>query len=452
MTETPMPLESSNSSAVHEDREASIVVPRSANHTIGYVAVGLIALVLGVVATFLVMREHAPSVPVAASTTLEPSHEGHDLAAMAAMPGMPGMESPVPDPESEGVYISPARQQLIGVRTATVGRQDLAEPIRTVGTLAFDETRVTHIHTKITGWIDQLFVDFVGKPVQKGQPLFTIYSPDLVATQSEYLLARRAQKQLDGSRFEETRQGAASLLAAARTRLSFWDFTNEQIAELEATGEPRKSVSVYAPSTGIVLERSVSAGQYITPDVDAFKIVDLSTVWVIGQVAESEAARVRLGQPITIERSNAPGARPLTGRITFIYPDVDPSTRRVRIRGEIANPAFTLKPDTFVTLTIAGVQTSSLAVPAEAVIDTGVKRYVIIALDRGYFEPREIEASTPINGYYPIVHGVAAGDRVVTSAQFLIDSETNLQAAMQSMAGMPGMDMGSTKAGAGAKK
>jgi len=405
-----------------------------------FVTVALVALATGAGATFFVMRSRvAPAPPSVVPAAAAASHDGHSAPAATDMPGMPGMDAEATDPQPAAVFITPARQQLIGLRTATVATQNLGEPVRTVGALAYDESRVTQIHTKIAGWIDQLFVDSVGKPIQKGQALFTIYSPDLVSTQNEYLLARRAQRQLDASRFEETRQGAASMLAAARARLALWDISEAQIAELERTGEPRKTLTLYAPSSGVVLERNAFSGQYITPEMAAFKVVDLSSLWAIGQVAEAEAARVRVGQSISIELSNTPGTRPLTGRIAFIYPDVDPTTRRVRIRAEVPNPRLMLRPETFVTLTIATAAAASLAVPAEAVIDTGVKRYVILALDRGFFEPREIHAGTPVNGYYPVLHGLSAGDRVVTSAQFLIDSETNLNAALQAMANMPGM-------------
>jgi RND family efflux transporter MFP subunit len=337
------------------------------------------------------------------------------------------------------VYITPARQQLIGVRTTAVITRDLAAGIRATGTVAYDETKVTQVHTKVTGWIDQLFVDFVGKTVDKGQPLFTIYSPDLVATENEYLLARKAQEQLGASRFEETRQGAASLLAAARKRLELWDVSAAQIAELERSGEARKTLTVFATSAGVVLERNAFTGQYITPEMAAFKLADLSTVWVVAQLFEADLAQVRLGQVVTVELSNAPGTRPISGRVSFIYPDVDPATRRVRIRAEIPNPGLTLKPEMFVTVSVQGTAARTLAVPTEAVIDTGVKQYVILAKGNGYFEPRIIRAGAPTDAYYPVISGLSEGDHVVTSAQFLIDSETNLQAAMQAMADMPGM-------------
>jgi RND family efflux transporter MFP subunit len=407
---------------------------------VGYVAIAIVAVAVGAGAMFAALRWHAG----AGASPAAPDHSAHAAAA----PASTGVE---PDPEGPGVYVSPARQQLIGVRTAVVSTRNVAGTIRATGTLAYDETKVTQVHTKIAGWIEQVFADFVGKPVQKGQPLFTIYSPDLVATQNEYLLARKAQDQLGASRFEETRQGASSLLAAARKRLELWDISPAQIAELERTGEARKTLMVYAPATGVVLERNAFSGQYIAPETSAFKLADTSSVWAIGQVVESELAQVRLGQTVSVDLSNAPGSRPLAGRVTFIYPDIDPATRRGRIRAEIPNPAFALKPDMFVTLTIQGGASQSLAVPAEAVIDTGVKQYVILAKGRGYFEPRVIQTGPPAMDYYPVISGLAAGDEVVTSAQFLIDSESNLQAAMQAMTDMPGMEPKTSGAGAAAR-
>jgi RND family efflux transporter MFP subunit len=367
--------------------------------------------------------------------------EHHGPTLLSPPTGIPLQPSPNvrPDDDGEGgVYVSPARQQLIGVRTTPVSARVLTSGVRATGTLAYDETRVAQVHTKIAGWIDQLFVDFVGKPVQKGQPLFTIYSPDLVATQQEYLLARRAQAQLGASQFEETRQSAASLLAAARKRLELWDVSPAEIADLERTGEPRKTLTVYAPANGIVLERNAFSGQYITPETSAFKLADLSTIWVIGQVFESDLSQVHLGDLVTVELTNAPGVRSIAGHVSFIYPDVDSATRRARFRAEIPNPGQTLKPDMFVTVSLQRSIANTLAVPAEAVIDTGVKQYVIVARGNGYFDPRIIQTGPAADAYYPVIGGLAMGEQVVTSAQFLIDSETNLQAAMQAMADLPG--------------
>jgi RND family efflux transporter MFP subunit len=288
-----------------------------------------------------------------------------------------------------------------------------------------------------------LYVDYVGKLVQRGQPLFTVYSPELVSTQKEYLLALKAHAQLGASQFEETRAGAESLVSSARERLRLWDVTDAQIAELERTAEPSKTLTLYSPFSGVVLERNTYAGQYITPETNAFKIADLSTIWAIGQVFEYEVQSLKIGQDAQIDFPYGQSARTLKGKVTFIYPEIDPQTRRARVRIEFRNPGLEFKPETFVTIILNTPEGHQLALPKEAVIDTGAKQYVILAHPDGYFEPREVKVGASGDDYYPLISGLDAGDRVVTSAQFLIDSETNLQAAMQSMSmSMPGMDMG----------
>ena len=336
---------------------------------------------------------------------------------------------------SKRVYISPSRQQLIGVRTAEVAHQALDTTIRTVGVLAYDETRVAEIHTKIAGWAESVSVDFVGKQVRKGQPLLTIYSPDLVATQREYLLALKADRQLSASAIPETREGARSLLAATRERLRLWDVTDAQVAELTRTAEPRKYLTVYAPTSGVILERNAFPGQYITPEVATFKIANLSNVWVIGQIFEYELGLIKMGQVVQIEFPYGQSTKQLTGKITFIYPEIDPTTRRAKVRIEFRNPGLEFKPESFVTVLIKSSGGHQLAIPQEAVIDTGTEQYALLALPDGYFEPRPIKVGPAVNQFYPVLDGLQPGDRVVTSAQFLIDSETNLQSAIQSMGG-----------------
>jgi RND family efflux transporter MFP subunit len=364
---------------------------------------------------------------------------------MPGMAGMPGMEPMPPMPagaSSSAVYVSPARQQLIGVRTGVVERQHVEGTIRTVGVLAYDEARVTHVHTKVAGWVDQVFVDFVGKQVRRGQPLFSVYSPDLVTAQADYLVALQArQKLLETS--PDSRAAADSLLAAARQRLQRWDVSDAEIAALERAGHASKTLVLSAPFDGVVLERTAVAGQYLTPDMSAFKVADLSTIWVVGQLFEYEAARVRPGEAVDVEfpYGQAPGT--LEARVDFVYPEVDPQTRRVRFRASLQNKDAHLKPDTYVNVVLHGENVDRLVVPSAAVIDTGTRKYALIALPDGYFEPRDVQVGPPLGDSYPVISGLAEGDRVVTSAQFLIDSETNLAAAMQNMAmSMPGMDMG----------
>jgi membrane fusion protein, copper/silver efflux system len=401
---------------------------------VAIVVVGVLALAAGVGGTLLAVRY----LPDAAASAAAP-----DPAVTAgqehAEHGAPQPDAtPVSDPTSgtsKAVYISPARQQLIGVRTATLEHRALDTTIRTVGTIAYDETRVTVIHTKVPGWIERVYVDYVGKAVRRGQPLLTIYSPELVATQNEYLLALKAQRQLSDSVFPETRAGAESLLAATRGRLRLWDITDAQIAELERTGQARRTLTVYAPFNGVVLERSAFAGQYITPETSTFKIADLSTIWVLGQMFEYETRLAQIGEEAEIEFPYGQSSRRLKGRITFIYPEIDPQTRRVKVRVEFPNPGLEFKPGSFVTVVINASGGHQLAIPQEAVIDTGTDQYALLALPDGYFEPRPVKVGPPVDRFYPVLEGLQHGDRVVTSAQFLIDSETNLQAAMQSMVG-----------------
>jgi membrane fusion protein, copper/silver efflux system len=387
-----------------------------------YMLVSALSLAVGIGATFLLLRQ----------TNVEGEPSGAHLAYQDAA-------EPESDPPSEkAVFISPARQQLIGVRTGEVSERALETTIRTVGVLGYDETRIAEIHTKIAGWLESVAVDFVGKDVRRGQPLFSVYSPDLVATQKEYLLALKAQEQLGTSRFAETRDGASSLLSATRERLRLWDITDAQIAELEKTREPRRTLTVYSPFDGVVLERKAYLGQYIGPEMSVFRIADLSTIWVQAQIFEYELPLVRLGQQAAIQFPYGRSGQPLTGRIAFVQPEVDAMTRRVSVRIELKNPSLAFTPGSYVTVAIRTGSGRRLSVPKEAVIDTGTTRYVILALPDGYFEPREIQVGEPMDDFYPVLAGLQAGDSVVTSAQFLIDSETNLQASMHAMSEPPG--------------
>jgi RND family efflux transporter MFP subunit len=332
---------------------------------------------------------------------------------------------------------------MVGVRTAPIERRGLSSTIRTVGSLAYDETRVAQIHTKIAGWIEKVFVDYEGKVVARGEPLFTVYSPELVSAQREYLLALRAQEVLEGGVLGLGLAANQTLASVAHDRLRLWDVSEAQIAALRRTGEPARTLTLFSPFDGVVVERNTFPGQYVTPETATFKVADLSRVWVIGEIFEYELPRIRLGQEVEIDFPYGQSKSPLQGRITYIYPAVQMQTRRVRIRAEFANPGLEFKPGSYVTVVMRSEQEPALVIPKEAVIDTGVKRYALLSHPGGYFEPREIQVGEPVDDVYPLLGGLSEGEPVVVSAQFLIDSETNLQAAMQSMAmAMPGMDMG----------
>lgn len=402
-----------------------------------YLVIGVLAIGAGVGGTLLVQQQMTPGGGDAPAVT---GHE--DMATPESY------EAVAPTAPAGAVFISAARQQLIGVRTTEATHRTVERGIRTVGTLAVDETRQAQVHTKIAGWAERVSVDFVGKPVRRGQTLFSIYSPELVATQKEYLLALRARREFAASEFAETRDSGERLVAAARERLKLWDVSDAQLARLEQGGEVQRTLTIASPVSGILTERNVFPGQYVTPELMAFKIADLSGVWAIGEVFEYELPFIKLGQTVTVEFPYGQGAKPLSGKVAFIYPEVDPQTRRGRIRVDFPNPGLAFKPGTFVTLVIGAPAEMALVVPREAVIDTGTKQYVILAKEGGYFEPREVTVGTPAGDDYPVVDGLSPGDRVVTSAQFLIDSETNLQAAMKAMVGH-GHATGSTEGASG---
>jgi RND family efflux transporter MFP subunit len=393
----------------------------------------------------------------AGAGALAGTHFGASKSAPTPSTTMPGMADNAPTPPagagSRAVYISPARQQLVGVRTALVGRQHVEGTVLTVGTLAYDETRTAQIHTRVSGWVEQLYINYVGKSVRRGQPLFAVYSPDLATAQTDYLLALRSRDKLPDTASVDLRAGADALLQASRDRMRRWNVTDAQIEELARTRQPSRTVAIESPFDGVVVDKAVSAGQYVTPEMTSFKLADLSVVWAIGQVFEYEASRLRVGDTVDVEFPYGQATQ-RRAKIDFIYPDVDPQTRRVRFRVVLDNHDGKLKPDTYVNLIWHGESRHQLAIPKEAVIDTGPRKYVLLALADGYFEPRDVHLGPATGDFYPVIDGVVEGDRVVTSAQFLIDSETNLMAAMQGMSmSMPGMDTGhpktSTSSGSG---
>jgi Cu(I)/Ag(I) efflux system membrane fusion protein len=331
------------------------------------------------------------------------------------------------------VMITPQKQQLIGVRTAPVERQHIQRTIRAVGRVAFDETKISHIHTKVTGYVEDVFVDFVGKPIKKGDPLFTIYSPDLVSTQQEYLIALRGKKYLGDAPFPEISSGAESLLRAARERLRLWDVTDQEIDILEREGKVKRTLTMYSPATGIVTERTVfEHGRYVTPDMDLYTVVDLSTAWVLAEIYEYEVPYVQVGQSATMHLSYTP-EKTYTGKITYIYPTADPKTRTVKVRLEFPNPEFELKPEMFADVDIAIDYGAQVVVPQEAVLDSGTEQMVFVARGNGYFEPRKVQVGPRMEDRVIILGGLRPGEIIVTSGNFLIDSESRLKSAMAGM-------------------
>jgi len=360
---------------------------------------------------------------------------GSGMGDMKGMEGMQGMNMP-----AGTAVISPDKQQLMGVRITTVERKPLVRTVRTVGTITYDETKVTHVHSKVEGWIDKLYANYTGELVKKGQPLFTLYSPDLLATQQEYLLAIKAKDRLSASSIPEVKAGAASLVDASKGRLSLWDISENQIRALEEKGEAQRTLALYAPNSGFVIKKDVNQGMRITPEKELYTIADLSNVWVNVDIYESEIPFVRPGQSASVTLSYDP-ATSFNGRVSYIYPYVDEKTRTVKARLDVPNPGFKLKPDMYVNAEIKIDAGRQLAVPEEAVLDSGVRKIVFLDKGNGHFEPREVKLGAKLDGAYQVVSGLSEGEKIAASSAFLLDSESRLAEAMVAMAGMPGMSM-----------
>jgi RND family efflux transporter MFP subunit len=344
----------------------------------------------------------------------------------------------------EGAFqITPEKQQLIGVRYGAAEFKAISRTLRAVGRLAWDETKVTRVHPRVEGWVEEVFVDFTGKQVRKGQPLISVYSPELWQTQQEYLLALKGRDELANSPFREAVAGSASLLAATRKRLELWDIEMAQLEHLEHTGKPFKALKLYAPSDGFVLTRNAFPKQRVTPETELYSIADLSTIWALADIYEYEAPEIKIGQPATVTLSYFPG-RSYRGKVTYIYPQLDAATRTLKARIEIANPGFALKPDMFANVELAIGYGKQVVVPQEAVMDSGAEQLVFVAHEGGYFEPRMVRLGAKVGAEFIVLGGLKAGERVVTSANFLIDSESKLKSAVGGM-GMPGMDHGGSQ-------
>jgi RND family efflux transporter MFP subunit len=330
------------------------------------------------------------------------------------------------------VALSPERRQLLGVRSETVTRRHLDRTIRTVGRVAMDERRVHHVHTKYEAYVEKLYVNFVGQLVRKGDHLAALYSPELLATQQEYLLAYRAQERLGQSGIASVAKGGADLLEAARQRLLFWDVSPEDIAALERTGKVQRTVDLHAELPGYVLQKSAVHGMRVMPADILFDIADLSAVWILADVYETDLATVELGMAAEVTLPYQPG-RAWRGTVAFVNPIVEPGTRTVKVRIEVANGDYALKPDMFADVVLRRELGDALFVPESAVLKPGDRQIVFVDRGDGRLEPREIETGARVEGGYAVLSGISEGDKVVTSANFLIDSESSLKAALSSI-------------------
>ena len=347
---------------------------------------------------------------------------------------------PVYEEEGEGkepastIRIDPVTIQNMGIRTEKVKMGSPVKTIRTVGNITYDETRIYTVNTKFNGWIEKLYVDFEGEQVRKGQPLFDIYSPELVTAQEEYLLALEQYRSLGQSGFEQVREAARRLRDASHTRLRYWDVSPAQIRRLESSGMVRKTVTVFSPATGVVTKKNAFQGHYVKAGEHQYEIADLSTVWVDVDIYEYELPWVEKGMPAEMELTYIPGKH-FKGRVLFIYPYLNPKTRTATLRLEFPNPKGLLKPAMYSNVYLKSeIEEKSLLIPQEAVIDSGVRKVVFVSRGNGKFEPREVELGLEVNDdRYQVLNGLSEGEEIVVSAQFMLDSESRLREVIQKM-------------------
>lgn len=331
------------------------------------------------------------------------------------------------------VNIDPARQQLIGLTTVAVERGPVGGQWRTVGAVAVDETRVRHVNVKVSGFVEKVFVDYLGKPVRKGDPLFTIYSPELYTAQEEYLLALRTQRSLASAGMQKNGE---ELVSSARRKLLLWDVSDADIKRLEQRGTAERTLTVYSPISGVVVRKDVVDGMKLDAGAMPYEIVDLSEVWVLADVYENELRFVKRGMKATLHLKAFPD-RPFEGKVAFIDPLLDPKTRTVKVRLEFANPNGDLRPEMFGEVILHGESHQGLRVPTDAVIDSGTRKVVFVSLGEGKFQPREVKLGEDDGTYVEVLEGLSDDEKVVTRANFLVDSESRLKASLSAMPAKP---------------
>jgi membrane fusion protein, copper/silver efflux system len=359
------------------------------------------------------------------------------------MAGMPGMSAGAADTaktagERQSVHLTSAQARAIGVTYTVVTRGPLTRTVRTVGQVVPAEPNLADITPKIDGFVDRLFVDATGVPVRRGQPLLAIYSPMLVSAQQELLTALHLAQAVDSTAPEAWRN-AQDLVAAAHRRLAYWDISSEQIDRLERTGEVTKTLTLVAPFDGVVMEKMVVAGQSVMPGMKLYRLASLATVWVEGEVFEQDLALIHVGATVRVELAAYPG-RTFAGRVSFVLPVIDVQSRTGRVRVVLTNPQRLIKPGMYATLVFdATLGKELLSLPAEAVVQTGERNLVFVVAGDGALEPREVTLGGRAGGRIQVVSGVTEGQRVVASANFLVDAESRLGSGA-GMAGMPGME------------
>ena len=347
------------------------------------------------------------------------------------MAGMQGMSA------DGAVHLTASQLTKFGVTYGTVEPRMLTGEVRTVGTVVTDESRTAIVTPKFNGYVERLYVNTTGQPVRRGEPLAAIYSPELLAAEEELLLARQLDRTVGQSAVPGVPSSSGELLAAAKRRLRLWDVSEAQIAEVLRTGKPLRTITLYSPASGVVTEKNVTLGQAVQAGMPLYSVADLSDVWVDVQLRESEAGQVRVGSTADLEFATYPG-RSYKGRVSFIYPTIAEQTRTVRARVTVSNSDRALKPGMYATVHLSSPTRTALTVPRTAVVQTGERALVFVDMGGGALKPVNVTVGRAVGDYVEVLSGLAPGQRVVTSAQFLLDSESNLAEVMKSMIGMDG--------------
>lgn len=353
----------------------------------------------------------------------------HTAMGHAAMPAEPSAP-PIASTARGDVTVEPQRQQLIGVRLAPVMRETLSPEIRTTGVIRYDETRQADVNVKLDGWIRQLYVDYTGQSIQKGQPLFTFYSPDLLNAENEFILALKTRDQVQQSTIADAREYASRIVDAARQRFALWDLTADDVAAIEQSHQSRGVITFRSPASGYVLDKQAVEGMHVTPGQTLYKVADLSVVWVEADIYEQEVAQVRVGDRATVTLDAYPG-QAFRGRAIYIYPFVEENTRTVKVRFQFDNTGGRLKPGMYANVELQGAAARGLTVPANAVVDSGTDRIVFVAQGEGNFTPRTVRVGRQLGDRIQIIDGVKEGEQVAMSATFFLDSESQLRAGLQ---------------------
>lgn len=392
-----------------------------------YLIVLVIVVLLGIAAVYVLKNGAPPQKEISQSvqqTQSAAEHQGHD-APQGSQEAQEDVEEEAPT-----VEIPFDKQQMIGVKTVEVTEHELKKVIRTVGRIEYDERRLATVNMKFEGWIEKLHADYSGKYVKKGTPLAEIYSPELLATQQEFINAIKWAGQNSGAENGSMKgmlnNDARSLVEAARQRLKFWDISDEQIKKIEESGKPVRTMTLYSPVSGYVVQKMAFQGMRAMPGEKLFDIADLGTVWIVADIYENELPLVKQGQRAMISLSYFPG-KAINAVIDYVYPELSAETRTAKVRFTVANPGLQLKPQMFTNVEITIPVGKKLAIPAEAVLETGMRQIVYVDKGDGYFEPREVKTGVKVEGMLEVLGGLNTGDKVASSAIFLIDSEAQLK-------------------------